>query len=89
MVFVGNVVRAVYNIIARCNTMIEVSCVAKIWYPELWESIKIDLTKPETYYGQSETKSFYDYQDPNEGYEVRGIRPIYRNAMNTEHSFEE
>lgn len=53
---------------------------AKIWYPDLWEPIDIDLSIPETFYGQSETKSFYDYQDPNEAYEVRGIRPIYNSA---------
>ena len=66
----------------------EVRCVAKIWYPELWEKIEVDLVIPETYYGQSETKSFYDYQDPNEGYEIRGIRPVYRNANSTEHTAE-
>lgn len=57
---------------------------AKIWYPDLWEPIEVDLVIPETYYGQSETKSFYDYQDPNEGYEVRDIRPIYPNVNNNE-----
>ena len=51
---------------------------AKIWFSELWEPKEVDLTKPETYYGQSETKSFFDYDDPNKGYEIRGIRPPCR-----------
>lgn len=57
---------------------------AKIWYPDLWEPIDVDLVIPELYYGQSETKSFYDYQDPNEGYEIRGIRSVYPNANTLE-----
>lgn len=48
---------------------------AKKWRPELWDPIDIPLELPENYYGPSETRSFYDPQDPKQAYEVRGVRP--------------
>lgn len=57
---------------------------AKKWYPDLWKTIDINLKVPKTSYGPSETKSFYDPQKPEEGYEVRGVRPTYREIKHPE-----
>lgn len=46
-----------------------------LWKPELWKSLAV---KRITFKGGDTTppvKSFYDYQDPAETYEVRGILP--------------
>ena len=48
----------------------------KIWFSELWENPgSDDLGTPETYYGQTETKSFFDYTDPNKKCQILGKRP--------------
>lgn len=57
---------------------------AKNWHPELWENIDLELELPENYYGLSETRSFYDPQDPKQAYEVRGVRPPSREIKDPE-----
>lgn len=59
---------------------------AKKWRPELWENINLELELPENYYGPSETetRSFYDPQDPKQAYEVRGVRPPSREIKDPE-----
>ena len=51
---------------------------------DLWMDIQfdIDLNKPDD--GPRETNSFWDYQDPNEGYVVRGVGPVYHEVGNPE-----
>ena len=46
---------------------------AKVWFHELWNNPETDLEIPETYYGQTETKSFFDYKDSSENYEISAI----------------
>lgn len=57
---------------------------AKEWRPELWDPIDIELELPENYYGPNETHSFWDWQDPNQSYEVRGVRPPSREIKDPE-----
>ena len=57
---------------------------AKKWNPTLWEPIDISLEFPENYYGPSQTNSFYDPQDPEQAYEVRGVRPPSREIKDPE-----
>lgn len=57
---------------------------AKNWHPELWKNINLELELPENYYGPSETRSFYDPQDPKQAYEVRGVRPPSREIKDPE-----
>lgn len=47
------------------------------WKPELWEPLNIrhSSEKEKRYPSTEEVKSFYDYQDLSEAYEVRGILP--------------
>ncbi len=55
------------------------------WKPELWEHLPISTISEDnvrTHY-MPPVKSFYDYQDPSEAFEVRGILPRARN-MKTE-----
>lgn len=57
---------------------------AKKWRPELWKNIDFEIELPENYYGSSQTRSFYDPQDPKQAYEVRGVRPPSREIKDTE-----
>lgn len=59
----------------------------KKWHSELWKPKKMDIKVPTTCYGPTETKSFYHYQDPEKGYEVRGVRPTYRKIKDSEHGY--
>ncbi len=57
-----------------------------LWKPELWEPLPIFTISEDsvcTHY-MPPVKSFYDYQDRSEAYEVRGILPRARNILKTE-----
>lgn len=58
---------------------------AKKWFPELWEDIEINLEVPKNLYPeQKSSEGFYGNQNPKEGYEVRGVKPTYREIKNPE-----
>ncbi len=46
------------------------------WKPELWKTLVVKLSNErEGEDSPPPVKSFFDYQDPTETYEVRGILP--------------
>lgn len=47
------------------------------WQPELWEPFLLSSQKVDSdpMHQLPRTKSFFDYQDPSQAYEVRGILP--------------
>lgn len=45
------------------------------WKPELWKPVIIPPVDGKGREVSSPVKSFFDYQDPAETYEVRGILP--------------
>jgi len=58
---------------------------AKKFFPEVWEEIEINLEIPKNYYPEQKlSDGFYGYQNPDEGYEVRGVRPPCREIKNPE-----
>lgn len=57
------------------------------WCADLWVDIDFEIDTSIKYYGPSETNSFYDPQDPEEGYVVRGIGPVYHKVENPECDF--
>lgn len=46
-----------------------------LWKPELWEPLVLQEVDEEEMKVSPPPKSFFDYQDPAETYEVRGILP--------------
>lgn len=46
-----------------------------VWKPELWQTLVIQPSGEKESEHPSPVKSFFDYQDPAETYEVRGILP--------------
>lgn len=46
-----------------------------VWKPELWQTLVIQPCGEKESEVSPPTKSFFDYQDPAETYEVRGILP--------------
>lgn len=51
---------------------------------DLWLDIDFDIDVSQKYYGPSETNSFFDPQNPNAGYVVRGVGPVYHKVTNPE-----
>lgn len=51
---------------------------------DLWMDIDFKINIDKKYYGPSETNSFFDLQDPEEGYVVRGVGPVYHEVTNPE-----
>lgn len=45
------------------------------WKPELWKTLIVQPSGKEKSEAAPSIKSFFDYQDPAETYEVRGILP--------------
>lgn len=45
------------------------------WKPELWKTLVVQPIGGEESEAVPPVKSFFDYQDPAETYEVRGILP--------------
>lgn len=45
------------------------------WKPELWKTLAIRPNSGKESEAAPPVKSFFDYQDPAETYEVRGILP--------------
>lgn len=46
-----------------------------VWKPELWQTLVIQPSGGKESEASPPVKSFFDYQDPAETYEVRGILP--------------
>ena len=69
----------------------ETKIIAKqlIWCRELWvDWDDIDFDLPEKYYGPSPTNSFYDLQDPDEGYILRGVGTVGdRKILDRKHDY--
>lgn len=54
------------------------------WCADLWQDIHFTVEADKEYYGPSEQNSFFDPQDPKEGYTVRGIGPVRHTVTNPE-----
>lgn len=50
------------------------------WKPELWKPLSLERPELTAVSHPPRVKSFYDYQDPAETYEVRGILPKSESA---------
>ena len=62
----------------------------KLWCPELWmDWDDVDFSKDfaAKSYTPSKTNSFYDLQDPDEGYILRGVGTVGRPIYDREHDF--
>lgn len=57
------------------------------WCEDLWVDIDFKIDIDRKYYAESETNSFYDPQDPDDGYVVRGISPVYDKIENQKYDF--
>lgn len=51
----------------------------------LWVDIDFNIDTQKKHYGRSETNSFYDLQDPKDGYVVRGIGPVSQKIVDPAH----
>ena len=62
----------------------------KIWCSELWvdwDDVDIEKNFEAKSYGPSVTNSFYDLQDPDEGYILRGVGTVGRQIYDREHDY--
>ena len=65
----------------------DISGEPEIWCPELWVDIDFDIDTNIRYYNPSKAKSFYDPQDLEDGYLIRGVSPVYHKVEDPRRDF--